>query len=301
MDVTCVICTFRRPEPLADALRSAVAQTLTPSLFEVLVVDNASDPATEAAVHELSASNLRYVREPNLGLSNARNRGLREARGRLVAFMDDDAVAEPAWLEALLASFATGPQPMAVGGPVRGLWEAERPRWLRGHLLTFLSLLDYGALPKECSLPEEPLFGCNFAVGRDVALELGGFRAILGRSGGRLLSAEEIDFQVRLLRAGGHVLYEPAAVVGHRVPAERMTRRWFLRRVYAQGISDALVTRTSGGSGVSGELRPPLRYRLKRAMRSPSLTLVALGAAYAVGFARGAAASLGRVPDPGAP
>jgi glycosyltransferase involved in cell wall biosynthesis len=268
-------------------MRSALSQTLARSRYEIIVVDNAVDAEVEAAVGALGAADVRYIAEPALGIAHARNRGIEAARGRLVAFMDDDALADPSWLESLVAAFdAHGGEMTAVGGPVRGIWEGTRPNWLRGHLPSFLSLLNYGPEARECRIPHEPLFGCNLATGREAALGLGGFRPSLGRAGARLLSSDEVDFQLRLRRAGGHVYYEPRASVGHRIPAERMTRRWFLRRLYAQGVSDAVLAREAGRL-LPGDLQPPLVYRARRALRAPSLTLVALGLAYMAGLARG--------------
>jgi GT2 family glycosyltransferase len=235
----------------------------------------------------LGAANVRYIAEPAPGVAHARNAGIQAARGRLVAFMDDDAIADPGWLESLLAAFDQHRESLlAVGGPVRALWGRAPSRWLRGHLLTFLSLVDYGPEPRALRIPHEPLFGCNIALSRETALAIGGFRPSLGRVGSRLLSGDEVDLQVRLHGAGGRVYYEPKASVGHRIAAERMTRRWFLRRVFSQGVSDAVLARESKGAA-AGDLRPPLAFRARRALREPSPMLAALGVAYVAGLISG--------------
>jgi glycosyltransferase involved in cell wall biosynthesis len=106
--MTVLICTHNRASKLEGALRSLEAQTLPKERFEVIAVDNASTDDTQAVLDACSSRailNLRKVREMELGLDAARNRGLREAGGEIVAFLDDDARARSDWAESILKGF----------------------------------------------------------------------------------------------------------------------------------------------------------------------------------------------------
>lgn len=291
LSATCVICTYKRPRLLTAAVQSVLAQTLPTSDYEVVVVDNGDDHDTRQAIEALAAPNLRLLTEPILGLTRARNLGIAEARGDLIAFLDDDAAAEPDWLGNLVAAYrGLEGRHAVIGGPVRPAWEAQPPKWLRGHLLTFLTVLDYGDSSQECRLPEEPLYGCNMAVPRATFEAVGGFSARLGRAGSRLMSSDDVELQLRVRAAGGVIVYEPKAAVRHHIPASRLTARWFLRRLFAQGVSDAIMRRElARGDAASGPYLPPLGARIGRAARTPSPMLGALGLAYVAGAVYGTA------------
>lgn len=237
--ISVVICTLDRAAYLRKALASLAAQTLPTAAFEILVVDNGSRDDTAAVV--AAAPGVRYLKEPVLGLSRARNRGWQEARAPYVAFLDDDAKADPGWLAALCQAFETvTPQPGCVGGRVDPLWEAPRPDWLGAGLLPYLSVLDRS--PTARLLEEgEWLVGVNMAFPREVLAAVGGFDVRLGRTGQSLISLEEVALLRRVRRLGLSWYYEPAARVGHHIPAARLRKRWFLRRVYSEGISIALA------------------------------------------------------------
>src|SRR5688572_20182007 len=119
--ISAVVCTYNRSDRMAAAVRSLLVQTLPSTDYEVLVVDNCSTDDTAAVVDRLrqGAPNLRYEHEPTLGLNPARNRGWQAARAPHVAYLDDDAIADPGWLAAILEVFETvRPTPAAVGGKI---------------------------------------------------------------------------------------------------------------------------------------------------------------------------------------
>ena len=241
--VSVVICTLDRAGYLRGALRSLVGQSLPGDGWEVLVVDNGSADDTPAVVRAFAeALPLRYLVEPTLGLCHARDRGWREARGRLVAYLDDDAVAEPGWLAAVRAAFARSPDVGVAGGPVRPIWEAPPPPWLSEHAARALTIVDWPGGPK--LLPDvgrEWLVGANMAAPRAVLEAVGGFHPRLDRIGRNMLSSGDVFLQQQLLERGWTVAYEPAMAVGHAVTPARLTKRWFRRRYYWQGISDAVM------------------------------------------------------------
>lgn len=242
--ISVVICTHNRADALAAAIDSVLGQALPIDLFEVLVIDNRSRDHTKAVIEQFG-NRVRSIYEPTLGLSYARNRGWRASRGQYIAFLDDDARAEPQWLGCMLNAFEQGtPTPDCVGGRVMPLWEAPRPPWLSDRLLLSLSVADWTATPHAVTdLTQEWLVGSNIAFSRAALERLNGFSTALGRVGSRLLSGEEIMLQRSLLAEGSTCWYEPRAQVNHSVPASRLTHRWFYQRQFAQGLSDATIWR----------------------------------------------------------
>lgn len=253
-----------------QAIESVLRQDLPSAQWELLVVDNASSDDTATALRRFGDA-VRVVHEPTLGLSHARNTGWHQSRGRIIALLDDDAIAEPDWLRRLVGAFDRGvPTPSCVGGRVVPRWEAPPPAWLGERLRWSLSLTDWSETAHPVTdLGAEWLVGANIAFDRAVLEDLGGFPTSLGRVGGRLLSGEEIVLQRRLLARGLTCWYEPAATVSHCIPASRLTHRWFRKRQFAQGVSDAIIwrmePRTSGESSwnrAAQEFGPLLRASL---------------------------------------
>lgn len=244
MVLSIVICTCDRYDLLPSAIESILKQTH--QSFELIVVDNSADcAATEAFGRQYDANDkIRYVHEPVQDLSNARNKGTELARGRIVAFMDDDAVAAPDWAEKLIAAFtAFGSKTGCVGGRILPRWLAPRPDWLGDELLGYLSIVDWGAKRRELKKGEW-LAGCNMAFDRETLVAADGFTTNLGRkgSGPMLLSNEEIAVFEKIRSLGKLIVYAPDAVVEHSIGAERLTPNWFLRRAAWQAVSDFIVS-----------------------------------------------------------
>ncbi len=239
--ISAVVCTHNRAAYLERALASLAAQSLAPDAYEILVVDNASTDDTPAVVAAARARipNLVSLHEPTPGLGHARNAGLHAARGAYVAYVDDDAVASATWLERILAAFATvQPTPGCVGGRVDAIWEAPRPRWLADEMLTYLTVIDWS--PTATFLGDDRFVaGANMAFPRDLLRSIDGFHPALGRRGTTLLSNEELRVETALRRRGHPCWYDPAIAVGHHVAPERLTRAYFRRRYFWQGVSDA--------------------------------------------------------------
>lgn len=248
--ISAVICTHNRASYLTKALDSLDRQTLPKSRYEVLLVDNcSSDGTNELATRRMAETpNLRYLYEAELGLSAARNRGLKEARSTFIAFLDDDAIADPDWLEWTIRVCEEHLDDLGfLGGKVRPIWEAERPDWLSDELLPFLSMTDLGDEPIEVN-GSSGLVGANMTFKTQVLRNVGGFPTGLGRRGKKLLSNEEIQLKRRLEKLGLKSLYHPKVCVSHHAIASRLTKEWYRRRVYWQGRSDAVLWR--------GDVRP---------------------------------------------
>jgi len=241
--ISAAVCTLNRALYLRKALSSLTNQSLPRNQYEILVVDNGSTDFTRQVVQEQFslAENLQYFYEPVVGLSQARNTAWQNARGEYVAYLDDDAIACSSWLESILDVFErVKPKPGCVGGRVEPIWEAPRPAWLSNKMVPYLTVVDWSKSPTNLG-KNEWLAGANMAFPRDVLESVGGFQLYLGRKGSKLLSMEEILLQRYLQGKGYSCFYHPEISVQHHILTSRLTKSWFLRRVYWQGVSDAVV------------------------------------------------------------
>jgi glycosyltransferase involved in cell wall biosynthesis len=195
----------------------------------VLVVDNNSTDETRAVSGDFCRRyprRFRYLFEPQQGLSHARNAGVREARGEIIAFTDDDVTVESTWLQNLTAELDKG-EWAGAGGRILPQETFVHPRWLSEEAFRMggvLPLFDLGNIRGTLARPP---YGANMAYRKAAFEKHGYFRVDLGRQGDSLLSGEEAEFALRLLRAGESLAYEPDAVVYHEVSEERLTKRYF--------------------------------------------------------------------------
>ncbi len=242
MKISAVICTYNRCDLLPEAIRSLMNQTLDESLYEILVVDNASTDTTKIVCdNHAKVSNFRYIFEASPGLSIARNTAAEAVSADYIAYLDDDAIASPCWLESIVDAFeSVSPKPAAVGGRVSPIWETVKPEWFPDEKLTYLTILDHGCMPRFLSYPDI-LFGTNMAFNRELLLASGGFRTDAGRVGTKLVSGEEMALFKVFNERSLLLYYVPEAEVGHLVPKERLTKQWLYRRHYWQGRAIALV------------------------------------------------------------
>jgi GT2 family glycosyltransferase len=241
--VTAVVCTHDRVALVGRAVDAAVAEARTVG-GDILAVDNASTDGTSTLLADLArrhAPLLRVAHEPRLGLSVARNLALAEARGEVVAFLDDDAVPRPGWLAALLAPY-TDPRVACVGGRIRLDFPEPPPAWLAPELHAAFSAFDLGDEPRRLRWGRDVYpYGANISFRTAAARAAGGFCTSLGVAGRVELLHEEIDLCCRLERDGGEIAYAPDAVVDHRVLAERVSPARILRRYGLGGRSAALL------------------------------------------------------------
>lgn len=243
--VSLIIPTYNRPLYAMDALRSVRTQTLTPTQYETLIVDNGPAAEAKSPFDALDKSELpivRYVREPDVGLHNGRHAGARQASGEILVYVDDDIIVHPGWLAAMLAPFADS-QVACVGGRVLPRWEEiGPPDWWSNLDSSYLSLLDLGDRQLNLKWPQV-IHGCNMAIRRSVLYEVGGFNpdgigdpGLIWRRGDG-----EIGLLKKVFGAGYKVVYVPEAWVFHRVPASRLKPEYFYWRAFIEGISDSYV------------------------------------------------------------
>jgi glycosyltransferase involved in cell wall biosynthesis len=243
MKTSLILCTYNRSGVLSQALESIAASRFPSSLdWEVLVVDNNSRDQTRQVVEEFCSrypGRFRYLLERQQGLSYARNAGIREARGEIIAFTDDDVTVDPDWLYSLTAAFDDG-QWSGAGGRIHPQQSFSTPRWLLTEgpreITGVLVLFDLGHVPGKL---ERPPFGANMAFRKEMFEKYGHFRTDLGHCGDDLIGNEETELCRRLMRSGESLLYVPSAVVYHPVTAERLTRKYFLQWFFAYGRGNA--------------------------------------------------------------
>jgi glycosyltransferase involved in cell wall biosynthesis len=257
--ITAAICTYDRYDLLPKAIASLREQSLADGDFEIQVIDNSPDHARSKAFSEdyLRVPNLRWTVEKTPGLSNARNVATRLAQAPIIAFMDDDAIASPNWLEALLAAFKEfGTAARVIGGRVDPIWGAKRPAWLPDSLLGYVSVVDWGGAARFAAKGEW-VAGTNIAFRVDALKAAGGFPVHLGRKrGGQvLLSNDESDVIEKMTASGARLVYAPDAAVRHLVPADRLTQTWFRRRAAWQAASDYLMDTERAFAGAANGWR----------------------------------------------
>jgi glycosyltransferase involved in cell wall biosynthesis len=245
--VSIAICTYNNARKLETVLESLRGLRCPPTLkYEILVVDNNSSDGTKGVIERYQGiwgQRLRYIFEGTQGLSHARNRALREAAGDIISYIDDDVKVDSGWLSAVAAAFEEY-SASVVGGKSYLIYPAQRPAWLPEEYECLLSKLDYG--DQVIVGLDKDLFGLNFSVRKEVALQLGGFDTSLGRCRDSLGSGEESDLLDRIREAGGLAVYEPRAIVGHVVSGERVTVRWFVKRLFAAGRDGVTVAVKNG-------------------------------------------------------
>ncbi len=241
-DISVIICTYNRAEMLRETLKSWLSVQNTGSNVELIIVDNNSTDHTPQVVESFRSacpSQLLYVFETNAGLSYARNRGIKEAAGDIVAFVDDDVLFDKSWLNELLKAFFENPEISSVGGKSIPKFDGDDPDWITEDLLKLYGSTCSGDQDRLMIFPEH-LFGLNMAFRKDVFTQVGDFNTKLGRIKSSLLSNEEREFFYRISEADLKVFYASKAVLYHRIPRDRMDKRWVIERTYWQGISDVV-------------------------------------------------------------
>jgi glycosyltransferase involved in cell wall biosynthesis len=289
--VTVVVCTRDRGAELAGCLERLEA--LTHSALEVVVVDNApSDDSTRRVVEAFAArdSRFRHVLEPRPGLSRARNRGLAQASGEVVAYTDDDVAVDPRWVQGLLRGFArradvgcvTGlVATAAIDSPEEAYFDARAASWSSRLAPELFDLA--GSRRDDALYPYSAgVFGtgANFAFRTALLRELGGFDEALG-AGAPTRGGEDLDAFVRVLRSGAALAYEPSAVVWHH---HRAGHEALLRQLYGYGtgltayltkclahpeVRRDIVRRIPGGVRRYAAIRRETGARLSEGVRAP--------------------------------
>jgi glucosyl-dolichyl phosphate glucuronosyltransferase len=248
--ISVIICTYNRARLLEQCIQSLLQQQLDRALFEIIVVNNASTDETNEILDKFSHELFfRTVFEPVSGLSKARNTGWLEAKGEYIGYIDDDATADPQWLQSALWCFLNlMPRPDIVTGPIRLNSEVMLPEWIDTELKIPLGYLDWGKKCTRITYADKKIIGANCFFLKSTLKSLGGFNEELGRKKKLLLSGEEVQLQKEVEQLGGSVWYHPDVSIKHFVPRERTLRKWFYNRYYWGGVSDCIMSRIPSSS-----------------------------------------------------
>jgi hypothetical protein len=265
-ETSVVVSTYneKRWVDLLACVRSLESQTLSPLEVIVVVDHNPSllERAADAFPDAIVVPNQRAR-----GLSGARNSGTAVARGSIVAFIDDDARAEPDWLERLQECFGEDGSVVGAGGALLPLWDGPEARWIPREFYWVFGC-SYTGLPEELAPVRNPI-GANMAVKAEVLKEIGGFREGgevdaprelrargVVRAGGNVPDDTDLAIRVKQRRPDAIWLYQPEARVLHTVTRERASLGYFLRRSFEEGVGKASLSDLVGSdAGLEAERR----------------------------------------------
>jgi len=234
--ISVIVCTYNRVKLLRDCLQSLVEQTLDKSLYEVIVVDNNSPKTTNGLAEEFvrNQANFRVVVEKKQGLSHARNRGYKEAKGEYVAYIDDDAKATHNWVEEIHSFICRHPEIQVFGGPYCGFSLVDIPAWFPPGYGT----MSLGEIERPLS-ETEWIHGTNMVYKRSLLNELGGFNVNIGMSGEQLSYGEETNLLIRIRERKLPIYYCPKIVVDHVIMPYKLSLAWLIKSNYTNGYSGA--------------------------------------------------------------
>lgn len=252
-----IIPTYNRSEKIVLVLEALNKQSLPPDTYEVLVVDNNSQDNTketiQRCIQRYPGLHLRYLFEKRQGLNFARNLGVQQALADVLVFLDDDAIPETDWLQALLDAYRdtkTG----CVGGKITPDFpqNIRLPRWLSPVFNGYFSGFDPGgSQDRELTGNAYFPYGANISFKKEAIVAAGFFNPKLDRCGGNLIAGGETEMCLKIHRMGWKIFYSPRAVVHHLISPNRLTRRYFLDHAKGEGITMVLIDRSLCNNAVT--------------------------------------------------
>lgn len=246
MKLTASICTFNREKYLPQIFESIRKQTLSKSLFELIVINNNSPGNTKELCANFKYANpdinFSYFEEFQQGLSYARNRSISEASGDVITFLDDDAFIDLNYFKVVVDEFVNNDNVNALGGKILLHYEDGIPSWENKYLNSILGYFDMGDEEKFFKHPQYPR-GSNMAFRTSLFKEVGQFDTNFGRTGGNMMGGEEKELFNRIYKSGTKIKYIPTALVYHCVPIERTTAKFVKTQAIGVGFSQQLTSK----------------------------------------------------------
>ena len=245
--ITLIIGTSNREKYIGPLLDSIAKNDYPTADYEIVLVDNNCTDNTHGVCEQFTVAHpevtLRYVVEPEQGLSAARNKGIKEAKGDIIIYVDDDALVDSDYIRIYAEHFATQPETMAAGGPIEPLYETKEPSWMSPYTKALLTAwMNYGTQVREYPNGRYP-GGGNAAYRKEVFERVGLFNTELGRKGNLLLASEEKDIFDKMKALGMKVLYLPTPVLHHCIPQAKLEEDYFNRLTLQIGRSERMRTR----------------------------------------------------------
>jgi len=236
-----VVCVYNREDLLYDALKSLLNQTLSKEFYEVLIIDNNSKDRSFEIGKEFCEKydNFKILKEQKQGLSFARNKGLKEATGKYISYIDDDAKADPDWLEKIVSTFEKeDPGIVAVGGEIYPWFEVDPPSWVKE-----LEIRSWGEKKGilETFNARYGFSGSNMSFPVDILKKYGGFSSHFGMIGSKMRMGEESHLFSTIYDDTPFFWYDPSIRVKHWVPKKNMSVLYRFKRSFSAGKSKAMI------------------------------------------------------------
>lgn len=262
--ISVIICTYNREKYIYNVLKSLALGTMEADAYEIVLVDNNCTDNTRQEVDHFCnvfpQVNLRYFVETNQGLSHARNRGIKESKGDILVYVDDDATVNPDYLRTYADWFASHPETDAAGGPIIPHYETgSEPRWMTYFIKRLLTgYLYFGNKPGPFPGDNYP-GGGNAAYRSRVFEKVGLYNVELGRNGDSLGGGEEKDIFDKMKREGMQFVYLPQAILYHSIPGYKLEADYFNRLTTGIGQSERARTLRIGKSSYRKRLLSELK------------------------------------------
>lgn len=235
MSVSVVVSTYsiNQEEYLSECIRSIKLQTYPPHEI-ILVVDD--DKELFDFYRRIMPKYVKIINSGGRGLSRARNAGVKNAEGNIVAFIDDDAYADKRWLEEMINGYSD-PLVVGTGGKLIAIWPNNRPKWFPEEL-DWIVGCTYKGMPENESKIRNPI-GCNMSFKKNAIENVGYFKENIGRYGNQLLSGEEAEISIRILNMNpnSHIIYNHKSTVFHKISPKRVNIKYLIKRSFYEGIS----------------------------------------------------------------
>lgn len=249
MMLSVIICTYNRDKYIYNVMKSIVDGSLSADKYEILAIDNNSTDGTKSEILRFMEDNpdvnVRYLFEPEQGLSCARNRGIEESSGDVLVYVDDDAKVNENYLKTYFDFFEANPDCKAAGGPIIPEYEGyEEPEWMTYHLKRLLTAYLYFG-DRQTEFPGKNYPGGGNAAYRKELFDLvGKYNTSLGRTGSSLAGGEEKDIFRKMDSIGIKYYYLPESILYHIIPERKMSDEYFNNLTSGIGRSERIRTRS---------------------------------------------------------
>jgi len=246
VNISVIICTYNREKYLYNALKSIAENGFPFNKYEIVLINNNSSDNTEAECkrfqNDFPAVNFNYFVENNQGLSFARNRGIEEAKGDILVYVDDDAKVNRAYLKTIDDFFKENQTAMAVGGAIFPIYETKEPSWMSHYTKSLITAYkDEGNKIIKFKANKYPSGG-NAAYKKSVFEKVGNFNTKLGRKGTSLIGAEEKEIFDKMKALNMPIYYLPDMILYHIIPSVKLTKEYFNKLTFSIGQSERIRT-----------------------------------------------------------
>jgi len=241
-----IVCTYNREKYLYNALKSVAENDFSYDQYEIILINNNSNDNTESECERFRKDfpqvNFNYFLEHNQGLSFARNRGIDEAKGDILVYIDDDATVNRGYLKAIDDFFNENQTVMAVGGPIFPVYETEEPSWMSHYTKILITAYKYEGNKISQFKGNKFPSGGNAAYRKTAFEKIGKFNTKLGRKGASLIGAEEKDLFAKMKVLSMSVYYLPNMILYHIIPPIKLSKTYFNNLTFSLGQSERIRT-----------------------------------------------------------